>query len=173
MGMNDRPRLAWDSMVLIDAIEGPPSPRWDEIRPMYEDAKNGKVKILISEISIAEACKIRALRDGTVTTDEAEKMIRGFLNHTYIVRRPADRPECEMAADLIRKHSLETCDAIIISTAVIHRALVLYTRDGKRRRQSQPSPLKCDGLIGTPPLPIKEPSAATYLQQTLFVKDET
>lgn len=176
--MPNNPLIAWDTMVLINAVEGdaipPPDPaksRWADIEPMYRDAERGKVGILISEISIAEACKVRCVRDGAVTTDEAERMVREFLDNRYVERRPADRRESMLAAELVRTHHLETCDALIVATALIHDAKALYTRDGKKRRQSQPSPLKLDGQLsyaGRPPLKIKEPSAAEWLRAPLY-----
>jgi predicted nucleic acid-binding protein len=176
--MANEPLIAWDTMVLINAIEGEGAPLgpkgenyWADIEPMYTDAENGKVRILVSEIVIAEASTVRAVRDGKVTTDEAERMIREFLNNRFIMRRPADRRESILAADLVRKHRLETCDALIVATALIHDAAVLVSRDGKRRRNSQPSPLKLNGMLSMPgknPLRIVEPNAAEWLKAPLY-----
>lgn len=156
-------RLAWDSTIILDALEQSAG-WWDHIRPMYEDAKAGLVEIVVSEISVAECCKLRGLSpDARPTLDAAAKLVRDFFSNPYILRRPADRRESALAADYIRDHGLETCDAIIAATAVLHHAHVLYSRDGmKKRRKSKPSILLCDGKLGTPPMAIRPPSVEEY-----------
>jgi predicted nucleic acid-binding protein len=168
-----KPRIALDSCVLIDLLD-PKSALHPDVLPVYQDALLGKLEILVSEISVAEVCKISTMiSSGRMTPEEATKFVGDFFDNKFVLRRPVDRRESLLAADTIRNHNLETCDAIIVATAVIHNARILYTRDGKKRRKSQSSPLKCDAKLGNPPLPIKEPNAAVYLNQPLFDKKES
>ena len=92
-----------------------------------------------------------------------------FFDKSFFKRIPVTSIESELAADFIREHNLEACDAIIAATACEHDAVVLFSRDGdKKRRKNQPSLLKCDGLLGSTPLQIKVPDAAAYTGATLF-----
>lgn len=51
------PIYALDTCVVIDAIQN--HEKWGpEIDPVLSDAQNGIVKILVSEITVAEACKL-------------------------------------------------------------------------------------------------------------------
>ena len=161
-------RIAWDSCVIIDLLDSQSS-RHTDVLPMYQDAMLGKIDIIVSEISVAEVCKlVNLVSSGRIAIASPVSLIKQFFDHKFILRRPVDRKESSMAADITRSHNLETCDAIIVATAAIHHACVLYTRDGKKRRNNQPSPLKCDGQLGTPPLPIKEPDASVWTGQPLF-----
>lgn len=159
--------VAWDSCVTLDALLG--NEHWPDLKPVYDDASRGKIEILISEVTVAEACRLRK-NNATPITDEAET-IKRFFDKSFFKRIPVTSAESELAADFIREHNLEACDAIIAATACEHDAVVLFTRDGdKKRRASQPSLLKCDGLLGKPPLQIKVPDAAAYTGATLFAR---
>lgn len=165
--MTTKPRVAWDSNILIDAIQKDPK-WWPEIRPVYRSALEGKVDIVVSEISVAEVCKLNAATAAGMSPDDVIKKIRLFFQNMFIQRRPADRRESALAAELIRDLNLDTCDAIIAATASIHQATVLYTRDGLKQRKNKTSLLQCDGKIGEPPLSIKPPSSKNYLDSPLF-----
>lgn len=170
--MTTNPKVAWDSNVLIDAIQKD-AKWWPEIRPMYRDAIEGKIVILVSEISVAEVCRLNDPTNSGMSPQDAIKKIQQFFQNMFIERRPADRRESVFAAELIRDFNLETCDALIAATASIHGASVLYTRDGLRQRKNKISLLQCDGKIGTPLLAIKPPSAADYSKMPLFKKPDT
>jgi predicted nucleic acid-binding protein len=171
--MPTKPRVAWDSVVLLDAIQKHPK-WWPEIRPIYRAALDGRVSILVSEISIAEVCKLSDLEKMGMTRPEAVKKIGLFFQNMFIERRPADRREAALAAELIRDLNLDTCDALIAATASIHGAIAMYTRDGLKIRKNKVSPLQCNGKIGEPLLPIILPCAATFQTSPLFqaIRDE-
>jgi len=170
--VSDTRRVAWDTCVIIDAIQGKEAEGnfWPEIEPMYTDAEKGKLEIVVSEISVAEACRINKLLDGGKTHDEVENMLVQFFNNPFILRRPADRRECRKAARLIRDSRLEACDAIIAATALIHGADTLFTRDGcgKKYRKKQNKLIAFDGKFGTPTMAIEAPNAAKYLKADLY-----
>src|SRR4051794_25321718 len=112
--MATKPRIAWDSCVILDALD--PASQWHaEVMPMYNDALMGKIEIVVSEISVAEVCKLtEMITSGRVTPGDAITMIQHFMNHPFIQRRPADRRETALAAEFTRDHNLETCDSIIV-----------------------------------------------------------
>ena len=175
--MADTLRVAWDSCVLIDALQK--DPKWfPELRPMYRAALAGRLSILVSEVCVAEVCKLNAISQVGLPIDIAKRKIELFYQQAFVIRRPADRREASMAAALIRDHGLDTCDAIIVATASIHRAAALFTRDGMKVRLHRTAPLSCDCKIGEPPLPIRVPSAVDFERDPIFaaareVEDES
>lgn len=167
----------WCTSVVIDALEEDAT-WWPEIRPMHEDALGGKLEILISEVTVAEACKLTKVRTGGKSVTEVRQLLRDFFDNDWILRRPADRRECELAAQFINDTEIECCDAIIAATAIIHGAEALYSRDGlKKRRAKQKSLLRMNGLLAHPDRPndtlsIKAPDAAEYQGHPLFAKTD-
>lgn len=162
----DKRLLAWDSTIILDALLE--NEHWPEIEPVYNDALAGKVEIIVSEVSVVEVCRLRK-SSGAPIDNEADT-IRRFFDHSFFRRIAATSVESELAAEIVRVHNLEACDALIAATAIEHHAEILYSRDGtKKRRNNQPSLLKLDGLLGDPPLAIKPPNAAIYLNAPLYV----
>ena len=156
----DKPRIAWDSTTIIDAIQQDQT-WWPQIRPIYADALHGKVLILVSEISVAEACKLSGPTTSGLSVTEAVKQIERFFSNLFILAKAVTRQESRLASEFIREHRLETCDAIIAATAVVHGASTLYTRDGtKKRKKNKPSLLKCNGLLQG--LVVECPDASKY-----------
>jgi predicted nucleic acid-binding protein len=186
----DKRRVAWDTTVIIDALEGealearadgnaPSAPWWPEIKPIYNNAEQGNLEIVVSEVSVAEACKITSVQAEGVSIEDAESMVQEFFDNEFIIRVPADCLESELAARFIRDHKLETCDAIIAATALIHEADTLYSRDGKKKRRAkQTTLLRNDGQLQHPdysagqPLSIKPPNAAGHEGATLYETDQ-
>jgi len=151
-------RIALDSSVILDAVEQNP-PWWKDVEPIYDDAAAGRLEIIVSEISVAECCRLKSLLASGVPLSVAMGKLRKCFNNAFIIRAPVTQIESEMAAEICRDHNLETCDAIIVATACVHKCEALYTRDGtKKRKPNRVSPLKCDGKIGNPALPILRPS---------------
>ncbi|HWE95692.1 MAG TPA: type II toxin-antitoxin system VapC family toxin [Tepidisphaeraceae bacterium] len=165
--MATKPRVAWDSVVLLDAIQKTPL-WWPDLRPTYRAALEGRISILVSEISIAEVCKLNDEEKSGMSRVDAVKKINLFFQNSFIDRRPADRREAILAAELIRSLNLDTCDALIVATASIHGAIAMYTRDGLKLRKNKTCPLQCDGKVGEPALPIMLPSADKFLNSPLF-----
>lgn len=141
---------------------------------MYSHALLGKVKILVSEVTIAECNRLDFANDPNGTGKDD---IDAFFDNEFIKRMPLSSRESKLAAQIVRDYLLESCDAMIVATAAIH-ASILYTTDGcnKKRRASQGHPTAADGKIAyenRPLLPIKCPSAAEYLKSNLFQVDTT
>jgi predicted nucleic acid-binding protein len=158
--MKNSAKVTWDSNVLIDAIQKDVK-WWPEIRAVYKDALLSEIKIVVSEISIAEVCKLNGMATSGIPAQEIIKKISLFFQNPFIERRPVDRRESIFAAELIREFNLETCDAVIAATASLHSS-ILYTRDGLKPKKGKTKLLDCDGKIGSPALPIKCPNAADY-----------
>ena len=123
---------------------------WDQfISPFFADAFSGHHDILISEISIAECSRLESVGANKLSAAESVKLLNGFFRNSFIRRRGITSRESEFAADLIRQHSLGTCDALIAATAVYAGAEILYTSDGCTGRR-KPGKLLTAGTIKTP-----------------------
>ena len=83
------PVVAWDSNILIDAIQKD-ARWWPEIRPVYRAALEGKLSILVSEISVAEVCKLNEATTAGMTKQEVIRKIALFFQNLFIIRRPAE-----------------------------------------------------------------------------------
>lgn len=159
-------RVAMDTCVILDAILK--NQHWPEVEPIFDDARLGKVEIVVSEITVAEAHKLLDANGNRIADDVT--IIQEFFDNPYFLRRPVGRVEAEQAAKIIRKHELDTCDAVIAATAVEHDATTLYTRDGYKKKRKPGKLLSCDGLLGgSTKLEIKIPVAADYLQMPLLM----
>lgn len=164
MAENEAPVLAWDSCVVIDAVQACPK-WWPEIEPMYKDAEAGKVHLLVSEVTVAEVCKGHA---GTTPPAELLDQIDAFFRNTFIKRRPVDDRVSTLAGALIRNHGVNTCDALILATACIHKATAFYTRDGLKATGKKTKLLALNDKIHPHTLLITEPNAAAYLNAELW-----
>lgn len=165
----DKKRVAMDTCVILDAMLE--NEHWPEIEPVFNDAKLGKVEIVVSEIIVAEAHKLKDANGDRI--DDDVSIIQDYFDHIYFLRRPAGRDESEKAAEIIRNYNLDTCDAIIAATALLHGASILYTRDGCKKKKKPGMLLSCDGLLGdSTKLEIKVPNAAEYSKAPLFIKTE-
>jgi len=87
--------IAWDTCVVLDAIKADPM-WWPQLQPVYEDAEEGKIRILVSEVTVAEACKLS--KDNNDDVEAAVQKIGEFFDKPFIARRPVDQRVSEKAA---------------------------------------------------------------------------
>ena len=143
-------RVAWDTCVVIEAIQGknPEHPdRWGKIEPYLTDARGGKCQIIVSEIVIAETKK---LKDSKSSEPEQIEMISRWFMNPFIVRRAVHQGISELAAQIGRQYSIKrAADAIIVATTLRDELSELHTFDEKL--------LILDEQIGSPPLRIRTP----------------
>ena len=120
--------FAFDTCTVAHLLAaGPWAP---QIEPIYQMAVKGKVLIVVSEITIAECCKLK-YADGTeIPIVDAKTTIGGFFQRKFVDRRQVTDRESWLAAEYKRLHSFKTCDAIIAATAAIAGAESLITTDG-------------------------------------------
>lgn len=116
--------------------------------PYEADAKASNLTLAVSEITIAESCKLMS-KHGVYQHDKVQR----FLANDYTRRFPATGSVSERAASLIRLFGLDTCDALIIATAMVQGARAIVTRDTNsmckkvRGSQKSPSELKADATV--------------------------
>lgn len=101
-----------------------------KIEPIYQLAVKGKILIIVSELTIAECCKLKN-PDGTeIAIVDAKAKIGGFFQRKFVYRYSVTDQESWLAAEYKRQFSFKTCDAIIAASAAIAGAEVLVTTDG-------------------------------------------
>lgn len=155
------PRVVWDSCVIIDAIQRTPG-RIDMLMPFLEDAENGQLEIVVSEISVAEVKHLREL-ENSKSADEIADLIRDWFDNSYIIRRNVHPGISEAAAQIGRVHKLKrAADAVVIATAIHENVETVHTFDGYKDPDGttitrKSGLLKLDGKVGTPPVNIVVP----------------
>jgi predicted nucleic acid-binding protein len=124
-------RVYWDSSVWIalikkEIVKG--VDRCETPRLILEDAKDGKVDIYISRITVVEVQKKRHRPSLTIVEDNSIQI--DFLQHKYIKHIDVDRNIAFLARDLAFKYGLKPCDAIHLASALKVKAEVLHHWDG-------------------------------------------
>ena len=148
-----------DTMVLIAMVIGDEAKGEEQALAqvstyLAEQAEKGQYKLLISEVTVAECCK---LQDSSGLPDYTA--VDAFLASGIFVRRPVVRAVSHRARSLIENCNLDACDAMILATGLEHGADLIYTHDGEmrkklRKRQKPPAtePTKIDGVRVVSPL---------------------
>ena len=165
----DVPIYALDTCIVIDAIQN--HEKWGpEIDPVLSDAQAGLVRILVSEITVAEASKLTKDKLSEVELEKQVRAIDEFFRNSYVIRRSVTSRESKLAAGLVRGHNIRTCDAIIAATALLHGAVCLYTHDGLRANGKKTKLTGLDGKLESngETLSIKVPNAAKYKGHELW-----
>ena len=81
-----------------------------KIEPIYDLADTGKILIVVSEITIAECCKLK-YTDGTeISIAKAKEAIGGFFQRKFLSRRSRTDEESRLAIEYKRQFSVRTSD---------------------------------------------------------------
>jgi len=118
--------VSLDTVVFINLLTGVGNDA-KLLDPLLKQGDMGALEIVVSEIVVAESCRI----DGDI---DPETTIRDFLANPFIKRKPVTPVVSAKAAELIREYDFETCDAIIVATAILNNCETLYTRDNHIRK---------------------------------------
>ena len=153
--MPNKPEVVmWDSCVIIDAIQKDPK-YWPAIEPFVKDAEQGKLLIVVSEISRVEVSYLSRLAQGGTPIEDQVRLINAWFENPYVVRRQQHAGISDLAAEIGRTYSLKRAAVrIILATAVFERIPILHTRDGEG---GKPGLLKLSGKVGNPPVRIEAP----------------
>jgi len=147
MASDHLPRIVCDTSVFIDILTANAEQLVIIDGAFLNDAKSGVAQMVVSEITVAETSKLVA------SSGPVADAVDGFLANTYIRRAPVTPAVSVRAASLVRLFQLDTCDALIVATALVHKATKLVTRDhdiNKKIRSKQHLPKEIKGLVATP-----------------------
>lgn len=159
-------KVVWDSCVILDAIQK--SGDYDLIEPYLRDAENGKLKIVVSEISVIEVSRLDDLASKGIDVVTQLQLIDDWFENEYVIRKPPIPGITDMALNVARNHNVRGNDAIIVATALFYRIPILHTGDGSSRKKGGKL-IPLDRKIGEPPLRITKPNP---FENTLFENRE-
>jgi hypothetical protein len=137
--------IYWDSATFLAHFQSEKG-RVELCAGTLARAKAGEVCIVTSALALAECLWLR--NEPPVQKARAE-IVRKFFRHSYIRVRNVTRSVSESAQDLVWDHGVRPKDAIHVATALEAKVLVIETFDKAFIAKS--------GLIGTPPIIIREP----------------
>lgn len=145
--MSRRPQIRyWDSSAFIAWLLDEAG-RVEECRAVIAAAKEGRVVIVTSALTLAEVVK---LRHRPPLPREKDRQIRDFFKHEWIVVRELDRTTAEFARELVWDHGCPPKDSVHLATALRAKADRMDTYD-------EDDLLKLSGRTGSPPLLIGRP----------------
>lgn len=155
--------IAWDTCVLLDYIERK-NPTVDQAEVavlvrLVQEAKSSKIPLLIAAVVVAEITRgHKAGSEETYALSEQQiHEVRQFLRNEEFEVRPVDREVAHIAQDLMRQ-GLSLADALVTGVCIRHKAAVLLTRDGIRRKKKKSKLIAHDNQHGSPLLRIMRPS---------------
>jgi predicted nucleic acid-binding protein len=133
-------RIAWDSNIVIDALEKEKSARYQWVKPLILDAEASKLIIVLSSVCIAETCRV----DGKDMHLNNET-VRDFFDRSYLELYAADRAICLVARDIRTKYDIDGADSIHLATAIVAGVSIFLTNDGdsvrQRNKKKNPTPV--------------------------------
>lgn len=152
--------VLWDSCVIIDAIQKTQEEdRYAKIEPFVCEAQQGKIKIVVSEISVAEVTGLNSFQETTLTENqvkEHQRLIVEWFENPYIIRRPVVPGISELARDIGFQYGLAGLDRIIVATACFYKIPTIHTFDGAGKKKKNKM-IALSGQVGNPPVTIMEP----------------
>lgn len=124
-------KVYWDSSVWIALIKGEIVKGVDRCvvpKMILEDAKDGKVTIFISRLTIVEVHKKR--KYPSLTREEDDKVQVDFFAHEYIKKIDVDNWVAQRANELAWQYNISPNDAIHVASAIKVKAEMLHHWDG-------------------------------------------
>jgi len=139
----------WDSATFLAYFQEEAG-RVEQCRGTLDRAVAGDVCIVTSALTLAECLWLRG--NPQIPKNRAQ-IVRSFFRHSYMRVRNVTRKTSELAQELVWEHSVRPKDAIHVATAIEARVPIIETFDQ--------SFISKTGLIGDPPLVIREPVQPT------------
>lgn len=101
--------------------------RVDIVASLFQEAKDGKLKILTSTLAIAEVLNINGLK--SPIPKENREMVKGLFANEWIFPENVTRRVSEVAQELVWEYGIDPKDAIHIATAILHGVGTVYSYD--------------------------------------------
>ena len=120
--------VAFDTCSVAHLLS--PGPWGPKIEPIFQSAVKGKIRIVVSEITIAECCKLKYPDGSEIPIATAKETIGGFFQRRCVSRYSVTDRESWLAAEYKRQFFFKTCDALIAASAALAGCESLITTDG-------------------------------------------
>lgn len=121
-----RRRVLWDSACCLAFLKGE-ADRVDLCEEVLDQAKAGKVEIVLSALALAETLNL----SGAASIPKASReTVRKFFARSSFVVADVTRRISERAQDLVWDHGVKPKDAVHVATALEYAVPVIHTFDG-------------------------------------------
>jgi predicted nucleic acid-binding protein len=128
MPTRNPPKAVFDASVWVALLEDERD-RADHVQRLLEQAEAGDLQVLVSTLTITEVTKGPKASDPPMSVEHQETF-EEFLDNPYVTLVSVDPAVARRGRDIRREHrALKTPDAIMIATAIVAGAGVLYTYD--------------------------------------------
>ena len=139
-------RRYWDSACFLAWLQDEAG-RVEKCGDVLVLAERGEIEIVTSVFTLTEVLR---LRPKEALPSERRTAVEGLFNRPSIRTMMLTRPLAEAARDLVWAHGVAPRDSVHVASALAAKVDVLNTFDE--------SLIGKNGLIGTPPLAIEEPT---------------
>jgi len=132
------PRIYLDANVLLSLVNDAPG-RADTVQSLLEDAEDGKVHLLTSNLSIAEVAYIDPEQEPAGSADDETTIDGLWIPDSPVKLAEVSRLVVLKARSIIRKarvngtKSVRSADAVHLATAEINECKRFYTYESKNR----------------------------------------
>lgn len=145
----------WDSVMFISLLTGSDPARVQVIRELLDRNKRGALRIVTSTFTMAEVRPHP--NDRGLPIDEFETAQDLFESDRIDLWAVTPRIATAAARIGFGHHAVTPTDSVHIATAIEAKVDVLFTFDGAGKRRKQGAMIALSGLVGDPPLKIREP----------------
>ena len=125
------PRYYWDACNFISMVNPNEKERGRVCDQILIEAKNKKIKIATSALTIVEFSKVKG---DSLDSEQEEKLIASFFEGEWIDIYDLELNTANLAHKLVRKYHFGARDAIHLATAVISKSKKFQTWDEKHFR---------------------------------------
>ena len=143
------PRAYLDACVLLSFVNDAPG-RADVVQSLLEDAEDGKVHLLTSNLSIAEVAYIASDQEPRDGTDEEATIDELWTPNSPVKLAEFSRPIAHRARSIIRKARenetarVRSADAVHLATAEINECDRFYTYERESIRKGWDALIQAD-----------------------------
>ena len=145
----DPPRIYLDANVLLSYVNDAPE-RADVVQSLMEDAEDGKVHLLTSNLSIAEVAYIASDQEPSYGTDDEATIDELWTPDSPVKLAEFSRLVAHRARSIIRRARdnetarVRSADAIHLATAEINDCGRFYTYEGANIRNGWNALIQAD-----------------------------
>ncbi len=117
----------FDSCAFLAWLKSEPG-RVDVIAQIFDEANNGRLKIVTSTLAIAEVLNIQGYKSPIPV--EHREAVRSLFRNEWIIPKGVNRRIAEISQELVWAYGVKPKDGIHVATAMVFNVRQVYTYDG-------------------------------------------